>query len=206
MKPFFITGIGTNVGKSVVALILAERLMADYWKPIQAGNLEFTDSDFIRRLLSNGQSLVHPERFRLSLAASPHKSAAQEGVRITLDDFTLPEIDRPLVVEGAGGLMVPISETLLMADLIEKFDVEAILVVRNYLGCINHSLLSYTYLCERNIKIRAVVFNGFMDPDSANIIAAHIGADVDIWHIPEIEIITKNTIRQAATLLKFKPQ
>ncbi|QNL48548.1 dethiobiotin synthase [Olivibacter sp. SDN3] len=203
MKPLFITGIGTNVGKSVVAAVLTERLMADYWKPIQSGDLDDSDSDLIRRLLTNAQSTVHLERFRLALSASPHKSAALEGIQITLDDFSLPESDRPLVVEGAGGIMVPLSDTLLMVHLIEKFSAEVILVVRNYLGCINHSLLSYAYLRMKEIEVKAIVFNGTMDPDSEKIISTYIGRETDIWRLPEMETLTKNTIKQATSCLKF---
>lgn len=195
-RPIFVTGIGTGVGKTVVAALLTEQLEADYWKPVQAGDLEQSDSISVAGMISNAKTVIHPERYRFKLAASPHKAAAFEGIFIAKGDFVLPETDNLLVIEGAGGLMVPLSATLLMVDLITKFDAEAVLVVRNYLGCINHTLLSMHLLWSRNIPIRAVVFNGDMDPDTESVLLNYFSAGTSIIRVPEFTALNAEALLQ----------
>src|ERR1700753_1865673 len=141
-KPLFVTGIGTGIGKTIVSVILVEKLQADYWKPVQSGDLQDTDSDKIRSLVSNDKTRIFPEAYRLTQPFSPHKSAAIDNVTIDPDAFVVPVTDNMLIIEGAGGLMVPLNNNFLMIDLIKKLNAEVILVSRNYLGSINHTLLS----------------------------------------------------------------
>lgn len=165
-RRLFITGIGTDVGKTVAAAILAEALKADYWKPVQAGSLENTDSDFVRRMISNSVSVIHPERYRLTQPMSPHAAAKIDGVRIRLKDFKLPETQNTLIIEGAGGILVPLSDSKFVVDLIEKLKTEVVIVVRNYLGSINHSLLTIDCARNRKLALAGIIFNG--EPNAAS--------------------------------------
>lgn len=162
MRPiYFITGIGTGVGKTLAAAILTEALGADYWKPVQAGFDEGTDRQWVQERVSNTQSVFHPERYMLKLPASPHIAARQEGIRISMATIreSLPQTDRPLVVEGAGGLLVPLNEQDFMADLARELDASLILVSRNYLGSINHSLLTAEVCRQRGLPVKGWIFN-----------------------------------------------
>ncbi|WP_205503969.1 dethiobiotin synthase [Rufibacter psychrotolerans] len=159
-KRYFVSGIGTDVGKTVAAAILTEALQADYWKPVQAGNLEDSDTHTVRSLVSNPRTVFHPEAYRLQMPASPHTAAAAENVRLSLDQITLPQTQNHLIVEGAGGLMVPLNERELVLDLIQKLQLEVVLVSRNYLGSINHTLTSLEVLKYRNIPVAGIIFNG----------------------------------------------
>lgn len=193
-RPIFVTGIGTDVGKTIVSAILTEQLQADYWKPVQAGDLDFGDRDRVRGLVTNTKTVFHPETYRFKMAASPHRAAAFEQIIIRKEDFKLPETDNQLIVEGAGGLMVPLSATLLMIDLIQQFNAEVILVVRNYLGCINHTLLSLEALSSRNIPIRKVIFNGAMEEETAGILVSYFPAQTVFARVPEFKVLSKQSI------------
>jgi dethiobiotin synthetase len=160
MRKIFITGIGTGVGKTIVSAIITEALQADYWKPIQTGSGEDRDSDTVKKLISNNKTKIHPEAFCLSLPASPLAAAKKEGVKIEIKNIALPQTENTLVIEGAGGLMVPINEQELMIDMMEQWDTEVILVSQNYLGSINHTMLSCMALANRKIKVLGIVFNG----------------------------------------------
>ena len=132
MSDYFVTRIGTDVGKTVCCAILVEALKADYWKPIQAGDLENTDSKKVKNLIANGVSKIHPEKYLLKSAMSPHAASQREGIEINLDDFEIPETGNSLIIEGAGGLMVPInSKGDLMIDLMVDLDPDVILVSQN---------------------------------------------------------------------------
>jgi dethiobiotin synthetase len=167
---FFITGIGTEIGKTVVSSILTEYLQADYWKPVQSGDLHWTDTMKVQSLISNEKSFFHPERHRLNAPLSPHASAALDGVQIQLSDFTLPQTSNHLIVEGAGGLMVPLNDQDLMLDLIHQLKIPVILVSRNYLGSINHTILSIEALKHRKIPIAGIVINGEPNPATESFI------------------------------------
>jgi len=164
----FITGIGTDVGKTVAAAILAEALEADYWKPVQAGFSEGTDAEFVRSLLASQTSVVYPESYKLKLAASPHIAAREEGIKIDLDKIVADYRDitsnvKPqtsnLIIEGAGGLMVPLNEEEFVIDLVKKLNAPVILVSRNYLGSINHSLMTAAVCKQNNLKVLGWIFN-----------------------------------------------
>jgi dethiobiotin synthetase len=166
MRPIiFITGVGTGVGKTIISAIVTEALKADYCKPIQAGIEDATDSELVSSLTSNTETVVHPEAYRLKLPASPHIAAREEGLRISTGDivdhlFALPaENNKPLIVEGAGGLLVPINEDETILDLILALNGLTIIVSRNYLGSINHSLLTARELQRNKINIAGWIFN-----------------------------------------------
>jgi len=171
LNTIFITGIGTDVGKTIAAAILAEALEADYWKPVQAGYKEGTDSTFMHAVISNDKTVIHPETYKLKLAASPHLAARDEGIKIDLDniyrDYLSIELNthhpplttHHLIIEGAGGLMVPLNENEFVIDLIKKLNTKVILVSRNYLGSINHSLLTAAVCKQNNIEVLGWIFN-----------------------------------------------
>src|ERR1700704_485179 len=153
MKPIFISGIGTGIGKTLIAAIITEALKADYWKPVQAGYEPATDSELVASLINNSETVIHPETYLLKLAASPHIAAQRENRRIELkkiaDDLLRKNSNRPLVIEGAGGLMVPMNEQEFVIDLVKMLDARLVLVSRNYLGSINHSLMTAA-ICRGN--------------------------------------------------------
>ena len=175
MKRYFVTGIGTEVGKTVAAAILTEALQADYWKPVQAGGLDFTDTDTVRSLVSNPVSVFHPEAYSLKMAASPHKAAAAEGREIDVRGITLPETSNNLVVEGAGGLMVPLNKRYLILDLVQQLGLEVVLVSRNYLGSINHTLLTAEVLRYRKVPVAGIIFNGEENSSTEDFIVKYTG-------------------------------
>lgn len=163
MRPLFITGIGTNIGKTVVAAIVTEALKAVYWKPVQAGLEEVTDTQWVRDRISNPEGRLLPETYRLSMPASPHIAARREGVTISLDKI-VEQFDRIppssfLVIEGAGGLFVPLNETRFVLDLVQRLDATVILVSRNYLGSINHSLLTAATCRANGLRVAGWIFN-----------------------------------------------
>ncbi|HTE25102.1 dethiobiotin synthase [Flavitalea sp.] len=161
MAIFFITGIGTGIGKTLVSAIIAEALAADYWKPVQAGLEGETDSEWVKNHIHNGHARVHPELYRLHKPASPHIAAREEGKTISIEKIcnSVPEIKRNLIVEGAGGLMVPLNDTEFIADLVQPLGAKVILVSRNYLGSINHSLLTAYLAKEKKLPVLGWVFN-----------------------------------------------
>lgn len=167
MKKYFVTGIGTDIGKTIVSAVLVEGLKADYWKPIQSGGLDFSDTDFVKSLIKNSNSIFHKESFRLTEPLSPHASARIDNVKITLDKIQIPETNSDLIIEGAGGLMVPLNDyNLMVVDLINYLSSYAIIVSRHYLGSINHTLLTIDYLKNKNISIAGIIFNGDENKES----------------------------------------
>lgn len=194
-QQLFITGIGTGVGKTICAALFVELLQADYWKPIQSGDLDQSDSMEVRRLV-NKDILIHPERHKLKLAASPHKSAAEEKITIELADFTLPKTANHLIVEGAGGLFVPISDTVYLRDLILHLALPVVLVANDYLGCINHSLLTLKALKEDKIPLAYFVFNGDFDPDTKRAITMYLDEDTPVLELPTLKKIDAESIQK----------
>ncbi|BAV06536.1 dethiobiotin synthetase [Filimonas lacunae] len=167
MRPIFITGTGTDVGKTVVSAIVTEALQADYWKPIQSGFASGTDALSVQQLLPPSDRIVHPETYKLFLPASPHIAARQDGVAISLENIVTQyrsiqqqrPTGTPIVIEGAGGIMVPLNDTQFVGDLIEQLQAQVILVSRNYLGSINHSLLTASYSKQKQLNVMGWVFN-----------------------------------------------
>ncbi len=201
MRKIFVTGISTNVGKTVVSSVLVESLAADYWKPIQAGTGVPTDSDQVKKCLSNENSIIHPEAYRLIAAISPHAAAALEGIEIDPEKIVLPNTSRTLIIEGAGGLLVPLNNKYFMVDLINKFEAEVILVIKNYLGSINHTLLTIDFLKSRGIPIVGLVFNGETNTASEKLILEYSKIHC-ILRLNKEEKIDKNCILKYSKLLK----
>lgn len=193
-EQIFVTGIGTEIGKTVCSAILTQYLKADYWKPVQSGDLHATDSMRMYDLLE-GDVTIHPERYKLKLAASPHKSASLENISILLKDFEVPNTTNHLVIEGAGGLFVPLNDRCYIIDLIQTLTIPAALVIKDYLGCINHSLLSINAIKQRKIDLKYLIFNGDMDPDTERVISLHVPAHTQIIHIPQLEAVTPETVK-----------
>lgn len=201
MRKIFVTGIGTGIGKTVVSAILCEALKADYWKPVQAGSLNDTDSMKVRSLISNEKSKIHPESYLLSQPMSPHAAAAIDRVQIDLNRFILPSAENTLIIEGAGGLMVPLNQKDLVIDLISQLSAEVMLVSRNYLGSINHTLLSAEALKTRNIKCLGIIFNGEKNGFSETIILDHTKMKF-LGRVNDEKIFDKETVSKYA--MKFR--
>jgi dethiobiotin synthetase len=173
-RKLFVTGIGTDVGKTIASAILVEALQADYWKPIQAGDLDHSDSIKVSALLSNSKSHIFENSYKLNTPASPHYAAQLDGITIDLSQIKEPKTANHLVIEGAGGLLVPLNDTACIIDLIQK-DYEVILVSRHYLGSINHTLLSLEALKSRNIPCAGIIFSGDENPATEAIILSKSG-------------------------------
>lgn len=193
-RPIFITGIGTGIGKTIVSAVMVEKLKADYWKPIQSGDLDNSDTALVKSLVSNSQTTYHPEAYRLTQPFSPHKSAALDGIRIDPKKIVIPKTNNQLIIEGAGGLMVPLNEDFLIIDLIKMLDAEVILVSKNYLGSINHTLMSAEVLKMRGIPIKKIIFNGEQDQSSETYITNYL--TIDCERIPHFDKLNKNTIQE----------
>jgi dethiobiotin synthetase len=200
---YFITGIGTNVGKTIISAIITETLQADYWKPIQSGTIEGKDSDTIRDLISNSKTTIHAESYLLKQPLSPHFAAKIDGIKINLDEILLPTTTQDLIIEGAGGIFVPINETHYVIDIAKKIGCEIILVISNYLGCINHTLLSIDYLVKHHYKIKALVFNGTFETEVKSAITNPY-KDLPCIEIPTLEKLTKDNIQLIAETLRDK--
>jgi dethiobiotin synthetase len=201
-KPLFITGIGTGIGKTIVSAILTEKLKADYWKPVQSGDLHDSDTLKVKSLISNTKTVFHPETYRLTQPFSPHKSAAIDGLSIEMDKFIIPKTNNQLLIEGAGGLMVPLNDDLLMIDLIKYLNADVILVSQNYLGSINHTLLSMAVLKQYQIPVAGIIFNGRTDMDSESYILKHSGIKL-LGHVPEYTSIDKKAIVAAGDYINL---
>ncbi|MGL4598812.1 MAG: dethiobiotin synthase [Bacteroidia bacterium] len=176
MRKIFVTGIGTDVGKTVVSGILTEALQADYWKPVQTGSYFSTDSEKLRKYISNTVSKIHPEAYVLRQYMSPHAAAELEHVHIDLNNITIPSTDNQnMIIEGAGGIMVPLNSKHFIVDVIQRLEAETVLVIQNYMGSINHTLLSIDALKQRNLPVAGLVFNGPPHQLSEDIILSYSG-------------------------------
>ena len=195
-KVLFVTGIGTGIGKTLTSAILVEKFKADYWKPVQSGDLHNADTMYVKNLVSNNKTKFHPEAYRLTQPYSPHKSAAIDKITIDPDNIILPETDNILIIEGAGGVMVPLNNKFLIIDLIKKLNVPVVLVSQNYLGSINHTLLTVNALKQYEIPIAGIIFNGHKDIYTKEFILNYTRAEF-LGHIPEFTKIDKKTIISA---------
>lgn len=205
MKGIFVTGIGTDVGKTVISAMLAEALEADYWKPIQAGDLDHSDSMKIENWIHNSKTRIHPEAYRLHTPMSPHAAAEIDGIQIELNNIQLPITNNFLIAEGAGGLLVPINDTDCVIDLIQYLQLPVVLVSRHYLGSINHTLLSIEALQRRNIPIAGLIFNGEPNITTEKIIQQK--AEITpLFSLQPLEVINKITIQEMAEKIKLQVQ
>ncbi|MDA8686865.1 dethiobiotin synthase [Robiginitalea sp.] len=195
----FVTGISTEVGKTLASAILTESLEADYWKPIQSGDLQYTDSDKVRELITNTTSQIHPSAYSLQTPMSPHAAAEIDGVTITLDKIIPPQTKNHLVIEGAGGLMVPLNNQDTIADLILD-SYRVVVVSRHYLGSINHTLLTLQALKEMGFA-PVIVFSGNPHPTTESIIASKSQVPI-LGRIPELSEINSKTVYSLAEELR----
>ena len=194
-KSFILAGIGTEVGKTVISAILVEALKLDYWKPVQAGELDYTDSDKVRAYISNTESVIHPEGYRLLHPMSPHAAAARERMEVDPQRLQLPASERGVLVELAGGLMVPLTPEYMNMDLIADLGLPVVLVSQYYLGSINHTLLSIEILKARNIPIMGVIFNGEKNVESMEVILSYSGVPC-LGEVPQLGEINAELVRK----------
>ena len=201
-KTYFITGIGTGIGKTIVSAILTEKLQADYWKPIQSGDLDQSDSLSVAALISNQKTSIHPEQFKLTQPLSPHLSARIDGIEISTEKIKTPVCNNHLVIEGAGGLMVPINEQELILDLIQSLAAKVIVVSQNYLGSINHTLLTLEVLKLKEVEVEGLIFNGPANEESERYISSYSGIPI-LGRIPQLENLDKESVLKAGVHLRF---
>jgi len=197
MANIFITGIGTDVGKTVVAAIVTEALEADYFKPVQAGDLDNSDTMKVERLLSNKTSTFHPNSYALQTPMSPHAAAEIDGVQIDTHAIKIPKTDNHLVIEGAGGILVPLNDTETILDIIDA-QYTVIVVSRHYLGSINHTLMTIQLLKDRGFDIH-LIFNGDEHPTTEAIIKK-------MGDVPVIGRIDEETKMDQAVIKKYADQ
>ncbi|MCD8400287.1 dethiobiotin synthase [Tenacibaculum finnmarkense] len=200
MKKYFITGISTEVGKTVASAIFTEALKADYWKPIQAGELEDSDSHKIKKFISNKKTIIHPNSYALKTPMSPHAAAEIENITINLAKIIEPKTDNEnLVIEGAGGLFVPLNNTDTILDII-KPDYKVIVVSRHYLGSINHTLLTVNLLKEKGFDV-SIIFSGDEHKTTEQIIKKMTNVPI-IGRIDEEPYFDKSVIKEYADIFR----
>ena len=198
----FVTGISTDVGKTIASAIIVEALEADYWKPIQAGDVDCSDSHKVKSFVSNKRTIIHPNSYLLNTPASPHLSAAIDGIVIDLQKIKEPKTENHLVIEGAGGVFVPLNDTDCVIDLIQP-DYKVIIVSRHYLGSINHTLLTIEALRNRKIAIGGIVFSGDENKATESIILNKTGIKC-IGRIEQEPYFDQNAIKEYADLFRDK--
>ncbi|NQY06795.1 MAG: dethiobiotin synthase [Flavobacteriaceae bacterium] len=198
---FFITGIGTDVGKTVASAIVTEALEADYWKPVQAGDLEYSDTDKVKSWVSNNKSVFHSNAYALNTPMSPHAAADIDKVKIDLKKIKAPKTKNSLVIEGAGGLLVPLTSSETIFDLIQK-DYKVIVVSRHYLGSINHTLMTLELLKQKGVDAY-LIYNGNRHKTTEAVIEQMSDVPV-LGRIEEEPYIDKNVVRQYAEEFKEK--
>ncbi|MFL2570876.1 MAG: dethiobiotin synthase [Parvicellaceae bacterium] len=196
---YFITAIDTDVGKTIISAIVVKALGAAYWKPIQCGDLVFSDTMKVENLVENVTTFS--EAYALEFPLSPHESARLSDVKVNMEKFSLPK-ERPIVVEGAGGLMVPLNDQGdLVIDIAKKIDAQIIIVIKNYLGSINHSLLTIDYLKRNNYTIKGLVINGESTPSSERIIEKISGCKI-LFRTPFCENVNSAFIEEQAEIAR----
>ena len=195
---YFVTAIGTDSGKTVVSAILAEALHAEYWKPVQAGYP--TDTETLKKITA-GSVYCHKERYVLNTPASPHYSAEVDGVTIQKEDFALPATQNHLVIEGAGGMLVPLNQEDFVIDLVSQFNAKIILVSNHYLGSINHTMLSLELIKQRGYPLLGIIFNGPPNEATEDIIMQHTDAPC-LLKVPQLEEVSFSQVQYYAEQLK----
>jgi dethiobiotin synthetase len=195
-KTYFVTGIGTDVGKTIASAIITEALEADYWKPIQAGDLENSDTHKVKDLVSNNNSTFHPNAVALKTPMSPHAAAEIDGVTVTSATIKRPKVNNNLVIEGAGGLYVPINNEEKIMSLITGED-EIIVVSRHYLGSINHTLLTIEAIKAKGLKLAGIIFNGDENKSTEEVILKMTGVKF-LGRIENEPYFDKNVIKEYA--------
>ena len=196
----FITGISTDVGKTITSAIIVEALEADYWKPIQAGDLDNSDSYKIKSQISNTKSQIFGNSYKLNTPASPHLAAEIDGITIDLKQINEPKTNNHLVIEGAGGIFVPLNEKDSIIDLIQP-DYKVIVVSRHYLGSINHTLLTIEAIKNRGFEVSGIIFSGSENKSTEDLILNKTGIKC-IGRIDEEPYFDQNVIREYADLFR----
>lgn len=196
----FVTGISTDVGKTIVSAIVTEALEADYWKPIQAGDLENSDSAKIKAKITNTKSKIFENSYQLNTPASPHWAAQIDGIVIDLKQIKEPETANHLVIEGAGGILVPLNDEDCIIDLIQP-DYKVIVVSRHYLGSINHTLLTIEAIRNRNLEVAGIIFSGSENKATEDLILNKTKVK-RIGRIDEEPYFDQNVIREYADLFR----
>ena len=198
---FVVVGIGTDVGKTIVSAILVEKFKTSYWKPVQAGELDNSDSHKVARLAPAAQT-IYPEVYRLHTPASPHYAAHIDGVNIQLADFSLPTSE-DLIIEAAGGLMVPLNQAGdLYLDLLKQWKLPVVLVSKHYLGSINHTLLSLSALAAAEVTVMAVVFVGDENSATESIISRRF-PEIACVRVPLTENLDISFVQAIAAQIKL---
>lgn len=195
----FVTGISTEVGKTIASAIIVEALEADYWKPVQAGDLDNSDSHKVKRLISNTKTKIYSNSYALHTPMSPHAAADIDGVQIDLEKINEPITDNRMVIEGAGGLLVPLNDKDTIFDLIRP-EYKVIVVSRHYLGSINHSLLTIEALQRKGLKV-GIIFSGDEHSTTESIILKKTGVPF-LGRIDEEKHFDSKTILKYASKLK----
>lgn len=201
MKRIFITGISTEVGKTIAAAIVTEALEADYWKPIQAGDLEYADHHKVASLISNQKTVIHKNTYALNTPMSPHAAAAIDGIHIDIDTIIEPSTQNHLVIEGAGGILVPLNDSDTIANLIQP-NYKVIVVSRHYLGSINHTLLTVEWLKQKGFDV-TILFSGNLHQTTEEIILKKTAVPV-IGRIDEEALFDKSTVKKYADAFRSK--
>lgn len=193
----FVTGTDTDVGKTLASALFVRYLHADYWKPVQSGLDGETDDQVIARLTADlsPASTIHPSRFRLTQPLSPHEAARRDGIPIQLSDFVLPQTAKKLVVEGAGGVMVPLNDQDWMLDLMVQLKLPIVVVARSTLGTINHSMLSLLALKGRGLRVLGWVVNGPHTPHNEQALTKFSDLPI-LARIPRLDNIDGPTLDQ----------
>jgi dethiobiotin synthetase len=203
VKGIVVAGIGTDVGKTVASAILCEALGAKYWKPVASGAADGpAESVTVSALISRGAERVFPEAYLFQQSLSPHVAAALEGREVALDAFVIPTCAEPLVIELAGGVMVPLNDRETNLDLLKRFRLPVVIVSRHYLGSINHTLLTLEVLRAQGVDVRGVIFNGTELPDTERTISSLGHVDV-IGRIPHLEEVNASAISRVASTWSF---
>lgn len=197
MKQFFVTGISTDVGKTITSAVLVEALQADYWKPVQTG--DDSDSETISNLISNTKTVIHKSSYSLKAPISPHAAAALEGVYIDHNKIHEPKTENHMVIEGAGGVLVPLNDSDTLLDIIMP-TYHVVVVVKHYLGSINHSLLTIKWLLLKGYDV-AILFNGEPNAASEDIITKITGVPV-LGRIGHEDTLTKEVVKKYAEQLR----
>jgi dethiobiotin synthetase len=199
MSTYFITGISTDVGKTVASAIVTEALEADYWKPVQAGELDNCDTKKIKGLVSNSKSIFHPNAYALKTPMSPHGAANIDNIEIDINKIKAPKTSNHLVIEGAGGLLVPLNNKHTIFDLI-KPEYKVIVVSRHYLGSINHTLLTVNTLKQKGFNV-SILFSGNAHNSTEDIIEQMTQVPI-LGRIDEEPYFDQNVVKEYADLFK----
>ncbi|HEY4831436.1 MAG TPA: dethiobiotin synthase [Waddliaceae bacterium] len=198
MHKIMVAGIGTDVGKTIVSAILTTLLKGDYWKPIQCGDEENSDTATMKRWLDTTYT-IHPPAYSLKAPLSPHHAALLENISISLDSITLPQTTRPLIIEGVGGILVPLTPKISSLDLFKSWNCQWVIVSKHYLGSINHTLLTLEVLKKLCLPILGIIFNGDNNPDSESAI-------LEISQVPVLRRLLPEANLNPQTIQRYAKQ